>query len=189
LIVARAAALFNVQGFTGASLADVMAATGLEKGGIYNHFGSKDELALASFDYAASIIRYRFEPAWESGGVAALDAFVAIFRGYAEHPPLPGGCPILNTAVESDDTHPALRQRARDLVDALRRRLGAAVEAGIARGEIRPETDADDLASLILATLEGGLMLTKLEGDPAHLHRAADHLTDYIDRGVRAQPV
>ena len=45
-IVEAAAPVFNQRGYWGASMADLMAATGLEKGGIYNHFGSKEALAL-----------------------------------------------------------------------------------------------------------------------------------------------
>ncbi len=51
-IIAEAASLFNRRGFEGGSLLDVMEATGLEKGGIYRHFSSKEELAAAAFDYA-----------------------------------------------------------------------------------------------------------------------------------------
>jgi TetR/AcrR family transcriptional repressor of nem operon len=49
-IIARAAPLFNQRGYAGAAMSDIMAATGLEKGGIYRHFGSKESLAHPSFD-------------------------------------------------------------------------------------------------------------------------------------------
>ena len=45
-IIEQAATLFNQQGYSGTSVSDLMRATGLQKGGIYNHFVSKDELAL-----------------------------------------------------------------------------------------------------------------------------------------------
>src|SRR5208283_5028756 len=51
-IVRKAAPLFNQKGFAGTSLADLMDATGLQKGGIYRHFSSKEELAAEAFDYA-----------------------------------------------------------------------------------------------------------------------------------------
>jgi TetR/AcrR family transcriptional regulator, transcriptional repressor for nem operon len=54
-IIMKAAELFNQKGFAGSSMADIMKATGLQKGGIYNHFQSKEELAIASFDYRSSI--------------------------------------------------------------------------------------------------------------------------------------
>src|SRR5271168_901917 len=50
-IVAAAAPIFNQHGYEGSSLADLMAATGLKKGGIYRHFSSKEKLAAEAFDY------------------------------------------------------------------------------------------------------------------------------------------
>src|ERR1700756_2896250 len=51
-IIEKAAPLFNQRGFEGCSLADIMQATGLEKGGVYRHFSSKEELAAEVFRYA-----------------------------------------------------------------------------------------------------------------------------------------
>ena len=51
-IIAQAAPVFNQRGFSGCSMQDLMDATGLEKGGIYRHFESKEELAAEAFDYA-----------------------------------------------------------------------------------------------------------------------------------------
>ena len=56
-IVAAAAPIFNQRGYDGSSLSDLMAATGLKKGGIYRHFAGKEELAAEAFDYA-------WEAAW-----------------------------------------------------------------------------------------------------------------------------
>jgi len=65
-IIKQAAKLFNQQGFAGASMAELMAATGLKKGGIYNHFTSKDELAIAAFDYNVQLASQRQLAALES---------------------------------------------------------------------------------------------------------------------------
>src|ERR1700755_2682335 len=54
-IIAAAAPIFNKQGYAGCALSDIMAATGLEKGGIYRHFESKEEIAAEAFDYAWTI--------------------------------------------------------------------------------------------------------------------------------------
>jgi AcrR family transcriptional regulator len=59
-IIAQAATLFNQQGYTGTSVSDLMRATGLQKGGIYNHFHSKDELALEAFDFAVNCVQQKF---------------------------------------------------------------------------------------------------------------------------------
>jgi len=51
-IIRQAAPIFNRKGFEGAAMSDLMDATGLEKGGIYRHFKSKQQLAAEAFDYA-----------------------------------------------------------------------------------------------------------------------------------------
>src|SRR6516165_614441 len=51
-IIREAAPIFNRRGYDGAALSDLMKATGLEKGGIYRHFDSKEALAAEAFDYA-----------------------------------------------------------------------------------------------------------------------------------------
>jgi len=56
----KAAALFNQQGYAGSSMSDLMRVTGLQKGGIYNHFRSKDELALEAFDFAVNRVQSEF---------------------------------------------------------------------------------------------------------------------------------
>ncbi len=185
-IAARAAEVFNVRGVAGTSLADLMAASGLQKGGIYNHFDSKEQLALAAFDHTAAVLERRFAPVWEAGGIATLRAFVATFHSFVERPPLPGGCPVLNTAVESDDTDPVLRDRALGVVGEWQERLVAAVADGQARGEIRAGVDAEALATLLIATLEGGLMLARLTGEAVHLERVVVHLGSHLDALVAA---
>ena len=55
-IVELAAPVFNQRGYVGASMRDLVDATGLEKGGIYNHFGSKEQLALEAYDHAMSLV-------------------------------------------------------------------------------------------------------------------------------------
>ncbi len=109
-LVAEAAGLFNRHGYEGSSMQDIMQATGLQKGGIYRHFGTKEELAQEAFDYAW---RETFEARLKDldavdNAVDRLKQFVANF--VEVRPPVPGGCPLLNTAVEGDDGNAALRK-------------------------------------------------------------------------------
>ena len=183
MILERAAELFNQQGYFGASLSDLMRETGLEKGGIYNHFQGKDELALEAFDYACKVVWQSVEEEL-AGKVNAADrllAMVTAYRRLIEDPPFAGGCPLLNTAVESDDAHPALRERTRGAMTRWRKWIQKTVSRGIAAGEIRPETDADTLASIVIATIEGAVMLSKLYDDPVHIQRATEHLTQFVN--------
>jgi AcrR family transcriptional regulator len=181
-IIARAAPVFNTRGFAGTSMGDLTQVTGLEKGGIYNHFASKEALALAAFDYAVEQIGQRFAEAIAPHERASdqLMAIVGVFERQATAPDLPGGCPVVNTAVEADDTSPTLRARAQDAMTAWHKLIGRTVKDGIRSGELRDETDPFVVASLVTATLEGALMLTRLYDDPAHIERAVAHLAGYI---------
>jgi AcrR family transcriptional regulator len=180
-IVERAAAAFNTRGFAGTSMADISAATGLEKGGVYNHFDSKDALALEAFDYAFGLIRKRFDAAvrHEPDPLRRLLAIVDVYREVARRPAVPGGCPILNTATEADDTHPGLRDRARRAMDHWRGLVTeAAADAGRA-GRLDPAA-AGALGTFVVAALEGGVLLAKLYRDPAHMVSVCDQLTRHI---------
>jgi len=182
-ILARSAQLFNRQGYFGASLTDIMRETGLEKGGIYNHFSSKEQLALESFDYAYELVRQRVRQALAGkfNAIERLLAIVSVFQSEVEDPPVAGGCPILNTAIEADDANEELRDRARAAMDDWRATIHRIVSKGIERQEIRPGIDADEVASILIATLEGALMLSNLYRDPTHMKRAADHIVRYIE--------
>lgn len=181
-IVEQAALLFNQQGYAGASMSDLMRLTGLQKGGIYNHFKSKDELALEAFDFAVNRVQQKFMGALK-GKRHAVDRLIAllwVYRHMLDDPLLKGGCPILNTAVESDDTHPALRTRTQQAMDTWHYLIQRIVNKGILRGELRSTVDAEVVSSILIATLEGAVMLSKLYGDVTHLEYALKHLHDYV---------
>src|ERR1700730_17619749 len=110
-ILAHSAQLCNRQGYAPAPLADIMSETGLEKGGIYNHFSSKEQLGLESFDYAYDLVRQRVRQALDGklNAIERLLAIVSVFQSIADDPPVAGGCPILNAAIEADDANEVLR--------------------------------------------------------------------------------
>lgn len=186
-IVRAAATVFSERGFFGSSMTDLLQATGLQKGGLYNHFASKEELALESFDWAVRHVEERYAAALDGvdGAVDRLLAIVGVIRGLVADRELPGGCPILTTAIEADDTMPALRDRAREAMTRWQKLIGATVKAGVARGELRPEADPYQVATLVTATLEGAVFLSKLYDDPVPMHRAVDHVEAYV-RGLVA---
>jgi TetR/AcrR family transcriptional regulator, transcriptional repressor for nem operon len=181
-IVAQAAPVFNTRGYHATSMADLTAATGLEKGGIYNHFASKQALALAAFDYALEVAGARVDAALAGtdGASAQLLALVQLFADYLDHPPVAGGCPILNTAIEADDTDPVLRARAQAAMTDLQKLIGVTVKRGVARGELRPDVDPRAVAAVLTAALEGAIMLGRLYQDPTPMAHVVTHLSMYI---------
>ena len=186
-IVRRSAALMNRQGFLAAPLSAVIAATGIQKGGLYRHFDSRETLALAAFDFAVSQVRERLEQAL-AGKTNAADRLLAIVGAYGDDSaelPLPGGCPIMNSAIESDHADPALRARAQAAMSGWHGLLVRIVEAGRRAGEIRRGAVAHEVASTIIACMEGAVMLTHLYGDAAHWRAARRHLEHYVEHELR----
>lgn len=185
-IIQEAATLFNQRGYSGLSISDVMQCTGLQKGGIYRHFESKEQLALAAFDYAQQQSTTRLEAALaaESDAVQQLLAFVRAFQAFTARPPVPGGCPILNTIVDSDDGDPALRERVAEVVSKWQALLEGIVATGVAQGRIRADADPSAVAGLVIATLEGGILLSRAHRSTVYMQYAADHLVQHIQRDI-----
>jgi AcrR family transcriptional regulator len=162
-IIAEAAPIFNQRGFDGCSMQDLMRATGLEKGGIYRHFASKEELAAEAFRFAvAQNVKLRTEHLDEiPSSIEKLKKVVQIF---VETPSaIPGGCPLMNTAIDADDGNEALRDLARRGIQNWRARLSRIIETGIKAGEIHKSTEPRRIANTLIATLEGALMISRLE--------------------------
>jgi TetR/AcrR family transcriptional regulator, transcriptional repressor for nem operon len=187
-IIRKAAPIFNQRGYDGAALSDLMRATGLEKGGIYRHFESKQQLAAEAFDYSWKLaIDARFEGTQDiANTVDRLKLFVRNFRDRRAGL-VPGGCPLLNTAVDSDDGRPELRRKARRALDSWRDRLQSTAEEGKQRGEVRSAIDSAELATLIVSTLEGGLMVSRLQRRDDALDFACRHLEEHLETSVRAK--
>lgn len=186
-IIEQAAPIFNVRGYAGTSMDDIVKVTGLSKGGIFNHFGNKDALALAAFDYSVDQMRERFRAmvAGKRTTRSRLKSMMRLFQSMIEEPPVDGGCPVLNTAIEADDTHPALRDHALKVCEEWRDFIVRTVKKGIELGDVLPETDPEGVSSLMMSTLEGAVMVSKLYDDAAHIRRAVAHLTAYLDTFIQ----
>src|SRR5579872_3424858 len=181
-IVALAAPLFNQHGFEGCSMQDVMHATGLEKGGLYRHFSSKEELAAEAFRYALkNAVKTRTEGLEAVGD--PLDQLRYLIRRFVEEPSfIPGGCPLMNTAIDSDDGNAVLRKLVLEAIGDWKKRLATIVQTGIRRREIRRSVDPDRIANTIVATLEGALMISRLEGSKTALRHAQESLGLLLDQ-------
>jgi TetR/AcrR family transcriptional regulator, transcriptional repressor for nem operon len=184
-IIRQAAPLFNQRGYEGSSMNEIMAATNLEKGGIYRHFSGKEQLAAEAFDYAwaEALQARRSDLESVENSVDKLKQYIENFverRGS-----VPGGCPLLNTAMDSDDGNVVLRTRARKALEGWQDFLGAIIAGGIRKGEIRRDVAKAKLANLIIASLEGAIMIGRLEHSIEPLRQAKAHLDTYLESKVR----
>jgi TetR/AcrR family transcriptional regulator, transcriptional repressor for nem operon len=163
-------------------MSDLMEVTGLEKGGIYRHFESKQELAAAAFDYAWETVN---EPRWRGleNCESSIEKLLLLVKNFVEQPPrtLPGGCPLLNTAVDSDDGNPVLRGKARTALDQWRCSIAEIVRTGQRARELRREVDPAAVATLVIASLEGAVMMSRMEQTREPLFTVGRHLAGYLE--------
>ncbi|SDL01294.1 transcriptional regulator, TetR family [Paenibacillus sp. OK060] len=188
-IIRESAALFNTKGYTGASLSEIIERCGVRKGGIYNHFESKDEIALAAFDYSVSQM-LQFHSQALKGVTSSKDKLLAICGVYIdmmENNTLEGGCPLLNTAVESDDAHPLLKERAQHAMTNLLNELTQVLIQGTEQKEFRADIALEEVSSNIIAIIEGGVMLSKLYEDSKYIRHAVLHITQFMDDRILIQ--
>ena len=165
-IVQKTAPIFNKKGYAGTSINDMMNATGLTKGSIYGNFVNKDDVALAAFDFNLKQVNNVIWQEMSSKDTyrEKLLVYTKVYENFLEFPFPDGGCPVLNTAVEADDTHPVLRQKASDAIDHWKNSLVKLIQNGIEKKEFRSDINPEQIALTIIATTEGAIMITKLTG-------------------------
>ena len=186
-ILERAAPLLNRHGFQSAPVSEIMRVTGLQKGGLYNHFESKEALALAAFDLLMDRINRKVMEVHRShdSPLAQLTAHVQLIASGGTE--TEGGCPMANSIVESDDANPALRARVANVLDQWRWLLTHTVAKGIVAGEIRADVNPDEVATRVICALEGGHLLRHFYGEERYLQQMGKFLTEYIERDLRAR--
>lgn len=176
-ILNEAARLASVEGLEGISIGGLAAVTGMSKSGLYAHFGSKEELQLATIDAArASFIREVVAPALSEmpEGRERLLALCEGFLSYVERRVFPGGCFFVVASAELGSrpgiVHDRVAIHQRQWSELLRR---TAREAD-AKGELPAETEdeADQLAFELGAILAGANIVAILHSDDTAIERA-----------------
>lgn len=178
LIIIKSAELFNQKGYDGTSIQDIMQATGISKGGIYRNFSNKDEIALEAFEYAGKVLWGHFSTAIK-GSKNALEKIAAMCEIYSDsvnNPPIKGGCPFLNTAVESDHSFPLLRDNALAACENILLFIQSILRQGVTDGEFRSEMDIESISSFIFSSIEGGIMTSRLTKDNKHVGYAMKNI-------------
>ena len=191
-IVRRSAALLNARGFLATPVSAIVAATGIQKGGLYRHFASREALGLAALDFAVAQVRDRFLQALADGPADACGQLLALLDAYDPATaaadgalPLPGGCPIMNAAIEADHADPALRARAQAAMKGWQSLVQSLVARGISRGEIRADADPQQVATVFIACIEGAVMLSHLQRSAAPLAAVRAHLHAHVEHMLR----
>ncbi|MCX2476135.1 TetR/AcrR family transcriptional regulator [Pedobacter sp. MC2016-05] len=181
-IIEKTAPIFNMKGYAGTSLNDIIAATGLTKGSIYGNFANKDEVALAAFDYnfSTNVSKIEAEISRQNTTEGKLLAYINIYQSLLINGISLGGCPILNTAIDADDTHPALRDKVLKAVFSWKNRIISLVEEGILKKELKADNNPEQIALTIIAMIEGGVMVSRLTNNMENWKLIMNSLKKYI---------
>jgi TetR/AcrR family transcriptional regulator, transcriptional repressor for nem operon len=166
-IVRTATRLIHTRGYKNTSLDDIFTESGINKGSFYFHFSGKDELVDAVIDHFFGGIEHRLVPLFNGPGTS-LEKLSAYFEGLAwlmERSGCTGGCLLGNLTLEVSDWHEGLRDHLSSCFDRLKGHLVDVITGGQRSGDIRTDRSADELATFVVALIEGALMLSRVKKD------------------------
>ncbi len=196
-IISESLRLFSLKGFLSTSIQDIMDAAHTSKGGLYNHFRSKEDLFLTVLEEARKI--------WRDNNLEGLDQIrdplakvKQLLENYRDRylkdtRKLPGGCIFVTLSVELDDQRPHLSRELNKGFVGLKAMLNRYLEEARRTGKIRKTCDVRAVTELIFSVILGTAVMYGIEKDPATSDLAINSLLDYIDAlstesGIPAPP-
>jgi len=182
-IIEATAPVFNTKGFEGASLADLCEATGLTKGALYGTFKNKDELSRAAFYYTIGQMRSFGKQKIDAQDTykGKLIAYLEFFTRYVLNPPVKGGCPLLNTAVEADDHHTSMKKVVATELRHSIEHLSDLIEEGKAAKEFREDIESRELAFLFFCAIEGAIMFSRVSSSEEAMNAVVKNIKQIVN--------
>jgi TetR/AcrR family transcriptional regulator, transcriptional repressor for nem operon len=183
-IIEKTAPLFNKKGFDGTTLSDLTEATGLTKGALYGNFRDKEEIGVAAFRYSIAKVREVGRKQLDKAPTykKQLLALLEFYSDYVFNPPIPGGCPLLNSAIEADDNHISMRKVVtKELMQTIDFITGL-ITNGIAAGEFKKDTNARATAYTFFCSVEGALMFSRVERSREAMDIIVAHCKNNLDQ-------
>ena len=165
LIIEKTAPLFNQKGYVGTTLTDLTDVTGLTKGSLYGNFTDKDEIAREAFLFSVRKVKEMVRKQLEevSSNKKKLIALLEFYAEYVFHPPVAGGCPLLNTAIEADDHYTSMRKFvSKELVETIDF-IDSLLKKGVKANEFVAGIRTREIAYTLFCSVEGALMFARVE--------------------------
>ncbi|MDR3007650.1 MAG: TetR/AcrR family transcriptional regulator [Sphingobacterium sp.] len=187
-IIEKTAPIFNKKGYFATSLSDITTATGLTKGSIYGNFKDKDDLATHVYTYQSKKIAEAVNQQiiQQKTELKKLLSFLDFYKENFKNIAASGGCPMMNAAVEADDSLSFLTPKVKRSFDLWRQRLILILEEGVASGEFKQHISAENYAITFMAMIEGGILLSKISGRGKDLAIVLDKMKEMVDREIKA---
>ena len=167
-ILETAAALATEEGLEPLSIGRLAEETGMSKSGLFAHFGSKEELQLATVEHAAALfVAEVIEPARSAPrGLARIWALCDHMIGYSERQVFPGGCFFAATSFEFNNRPGPVRDRIEEMIRSWLSYLEHAVEQAQEAGELDPNASAREVAFQLDAFAQASNAQYQLFRDP-----------------------
>jgi len=176
------AVLFNKKGYAGTAVSEILVEAGYSKGALYRTFTDKDELSLAAFKHNLVKLQHGMVQKIHAEK-SAIDKLLAIPNFYINvnlEQLVPGGCPILNTAIEVDDTNSVMNDVVKKAFLSWKNMILEIIKDGQANKEFNQELNANEMAFYIIATIEGSIALAKTFKDKRVLNSNLEQLKKHI---------
>ncbi len=182
-ILHHAGNLFNLQGYKATSISHITEATGLTKGAIYRHFKNKEKLEEQSLVYLTGVMfeKLKTEIKQQNNAIDKLKAIIHFFESYITKPPIKGGCPLMNAAIEADDQSPHLRKKAYTILEVLKESIVTILSNGQKFSQIKKNIEKEYYATIMIASLEGAIMMSKLSRTNHDIRMVILHLEKMIE--------
>lgn len=180
-ILDEATKLVQQRGFRATSLHDLLAAAGIKKGTLYYHFPGKDDLGLAALQRAKTRFLATLDEVLTAPTPAeSLRQFFEFALNKHRNKRFVGGCLFGNTALEMSDANRRFADPVNHLFREWTSRLAAVILAGQKAGQFRADVSAEDLAQVVVSTVEGGIMLSRLQKEEGPLKTCLDSLEAFL---------
>lgn len=172
-----------MNGFEGTSLAELCRVTGLTKGALYGNFADKEELAIEAFRYSISRMRsfgMRSMLPHETNRLK-LEALLSFFLKAVLNPPVRGGCPLLNTAVEADDHRVSMRKTVVEELEKSVNSMTKLLDRGKLSGEFRNDFESREMAMFFFCAIEGAIMFSRVSASAEAMETVTKSIRSIIE--------
>jgi TetR/AcrR family transcriptional regulator, transcriptional repressor for nem operon len=183
-IIDKTAPVFNIKGFAGTSLLDLTKATGLSKGALYGNFSNKEEIAVAVFRYSMEKVRAAAQVKLAKAGrfKDKLTGLLDFYAQYVLRSPIPGGCPLMNSAVEADDHTVFIKNAVALEMRTTINFIAALLEKGRRKGEFKSDIKPRDLALLFFCSIEGAIVISRVTSSETAMKAVINHCKNILEQ-------
>jgi AcrR family transcriptional regulator len=173
-IVREAVSLATLAGLEGLSIGDLARALDMSKSGVYAHFGSKQDLQLATVDEAARIFQTEvIQPALDATpGLAQLVALCDAFFDHLLRRTLPGGCFFAGAALEMGTRPGPVKEQIAEFQNGLSALIREFIVTALEQHELPADQDPDELTFEVNGMILAANANFVLRGDPDTLRMA-----------------